>query len=377
MNINILEINLRMKRIVAFITCLCLAVIVGCKSDPSRFVLKGTLQPDDSNGKIYLVYEKGGESIYDTATVSGGHFYFEGNIDAPASAYLFDEQQRRLGLYLAPAKMEFVGNLTEPYRFTLTGSQMNDEYMEYMGKVLPLYKKAEALQKERQNAGNVDVQEQMNVLRQEGNKIDRDFLERPASLYGMVLLERNLGNLSLEEIERYFNSYGEEGRNSSLGQKVEAYIQRAKRLQPGQPAPALEATDIDGKPFRLGECRGNYVILDFWASWCVPCRAGNPHLIELWNKYHEKGLEIVCIANDDNSLDQWHKAIEKDGIGMFRHLLRGLKRKGNDYDRSNDLSQEYNVHFLPTKYLIDSDGKIVGKMSTEEITAKLTEVFGF
>lgn len=365
-----------MKRIILFI-CIGGCVSGSCQSDPTRFVLNGTFRPDDDVKTVYLRYEKDGKQIYDTATVSGSHFRFEGNIDAPASATLFDEQQRRMELYLTPAKMEFAGSLAEPYQFTLTGSPMNDEYMEYMDKVLPLYKKAEVLQKEMQNAGNSDARKQLESLGQQVNEIEREFIACPASRYGIVLLERKLANLSLEEIEHYFDSYTEEVRNSSPGWKVDAEIQRAKRLLPGQPAPELVGTDIDGKPFRLSELQGKYVILDFWASWCAPCRASNPHLIGLWNKYHEKGLEIVCVADDDGSRDAWRNAIEKDGVGMFHHLLRGLKSNGNGFDRSNDLSLIYNVHSLPTKFLIDSNGKIVGKVSTEEITTKLAEVFGF
>lgn len=366
--------NLRMKKIWGFILCLGAFIAVGCESDPTRFVLKGTLNPDDSNGKIYLRYAQGEEWVYDTATVSNGHFRFEGHVDAPVAAYLSDGQRREaIALYLTPATMEFSGTLSEPYRFTLTGSPMNDEYLEYVEKVLPLYKKGEALQQEMQKGG--DAHKRLEALKQELLGIDREFIERPGSLYGVEVLKKYLGSFSPEQAEKYFNSYAEEGRKSSPGQEVAAEIQRAKRLLPGQPAPELVTADIDGKPFRLSDLRGKYIILDFWASWCVPCRASNPQLIKLWKKYHDKGLEIVCVADNDSMLDQWHEAIEKDGIGMFRHVLRGLKKKGDDFDRSGDLSKPYNIHSIPTKYLIDADGNIVGKMSTEEITAKLAEVF--
>ena len=83
-----------MKRIILFI-CIGGCVSGSCQSDPTRFVLNGTFRPDDDVKTVYLRYEKDGKQIYDTATVSGSHFRFEGNIDAPASATLFDEQQRR------------------------------------------------------------------------------------------------------------------------------------------------------------------------------------------------------------------------------------------------------------------------------------------
>ena len=138
-------------------------------------------------------------------------------------------------------------------------------------------------------------------------------------------------------------------------------------------------TDIDGKPFRLAGLRGKVVLLDFWASWCAPCRASNPHLKELYAEYKDKGFEIVCIADDDSNLEAWHKAIEKDGIGAFRHVLRGLKWKDGKPDKSADISEHYGIHFLPTKILVGKDGMIVGRYGggeEEQLDAKLAEIFG-
>ena len=123
--------------------------------------------------------------------------------------------------------------------------------------------------------------------------------------------------------------------------------------------------------------KGKYVILDFWASWCVPCRQSFPHVKELYEKYHQKGLEVFCVADNDDSEDAWKKAIEKDGVEMFIHVLCGRE---NDQgmqkpDYSGDISKAYAVHFLPTKYLIDNEGKIVGKFDDVTLDIKLKEIF--
>ncbi len=370
--------NVQMKKIMGFAALLLLVVVGGCQSDdPTHFVLKGTLRPDDGIEQVYLSYEKDGKRICDTATVSGGRFRFEGHIDGAVSARLSNAKRQGMELYLAPARMEFSGSLATPENFTLTNSPMNDEYMEYMKKIMPLYKQAEALQQATRQGNGADVQGQFELLKQEASKIDHEVMSSPTSRYGIVLLDRNLASLSIKEIKAYFDAYSEEVQNSSAGKKVATYLQRAAKLQPGQPAPQLEGTDINGKHFQLSDLKGKYVILDFWASWCRPCRASNPHLIELWNKYHKKGLEIVCVASDDSNEGAWRAAVEKDGIGMFHHLLCGLKQNADgSYDFSADKGKIYNVHYLPTKYLIDAEGKIVGKLDTDEITAKLAKVFG-
>ncbi|HBB06388.1 MAG TPA: thioredoxin, partial [Bacteroides sp.] len=118
---------------------------------------------------------------------------------------------------------------------------------------------------------------------------------------------------------------------------------------------------------------------DFWASWCVPCRKSNPHMKEMYAKWHDKGLEYVYVADNDSNPDNWRKAIKEDGLEAFHHVLRGLKvdrsNGGYKFDHTNDISEKYAIHFLPTKYLIDREGKIVGKFESDELEAKLKEIF--
>lgn len=134
-------------------------------------------------------------------------------------------------------------------------------------------------------------------------------------------------------------------------------------------------TDINEKPISLEDFKGQYILLDFWASWCGPCRAGNPHLISLYKKYHDKGVEFIGIASDDNNIPAWHKAIKKDRVGIWRHILSGNKRKGND------IGDKYAIHTLPTKILIDPTGKIIGRYGADgendaAMDKKFEEIFG-
>lgn len=104
-------------------------------------------------------------------------------------------------------------------------------------------------------------------------------------------------------------------------------------------------------------------MLDFWASWCVPCRKSNPHMIELYNKYKSKGFDVIGIADDDGKVDVWKKAVEQDNVGIWHNVLRGLDwdmiRKNTP--NPNDLDQQYGISSIPTKILIGPDGKILGR----------------
>ncbi|MBD0833379.1 TlpA family protein disulfide reductase, partial [Aestuariibaculum sediminum] len=134
---------------------------------------------------------------------------------------------------------------------------------------------------------------------------------------------------------------------------------------------------------KLADFKGKYLLIDFWASWCVPCRKGNPHLISLYHKYHSKGLEILGVSDDDRAHDKWKNAVEKDGIGIWHHVLRGLEYKEGTYQRINkdkDISDAYNIHSLPTKILVDPNGVIVGRYgggggTDDDMDKDLAEIF--
>ena len=113
----------------------------------------------------------------------------------------------------------------------------------------------------------------------------------------------------------------------------------------------------------------------------VPCRSGNPHLIKLYEKYHTKGVEFIGISDDDSNPKAWHKAVEKDGIGIWHHVLRGLKQTKKGFDKTNDITEGYAVHSIPTKILIDPQGIIVGRYGgvgedDEAMDKMFEEIFG-
>ena len=178
-----------------------------------------------------------------------------------------------------------------------------------------------------------------------------------------------MGDMSYDEIKAIYEKFTPEvRRNSSSCKAIEHEMSMLAKLSKGAPAPDFTTTDINGKPFTLSSLKGKVVILDFWASWCVPCRRSNPHMRELYDTYHAKGLDMVYVADDDSNVEKWKTAVAKDqliGEG-YHHVLRGMKwdrTKGLEgIDHSNDISDKYAIHYLPTKYLLDRNGNIVCKI---------------
>ncbi len=156
-----------------------------------------------------------------------------------------------------------------------------------------------------------------------------------------------------------YNRLGDPIRESYFGQKVYSKFQRIENTSEGKTAPVFSGIDINGKPVSLSDYRGKYVLLDFWASWCIPCRKENPNMIELFKKYHAKGLEIIGISSDEDK-NSWRSAIKNDGIGLWNHILNVPQVKENEIEKDLlTISSQYGVLGLPTKVLVDTKGKII------------------
>ncbi len=128
----------------------------------------------------------------------------------------------------------------------------------------------------------------------------------------------------------------------------------------GALAPDFETTLIDGSSFKLSDLRGKYVLLDFWGSWCPPCRKENPKLAELHQKYSDE-LTIVTVALEKDTLS-WKKAAQKDGFVWKNQIV-----DRNRFVRLSSIARKYDVTEIPVKFLISPDGKLIGKCTFAEV----------
>ena len=212
-------------------------------------------------------------------------------------------------------------------------------------------------------------------LQKERCKLDIEFAKRnlssPFSLevLGFSLI-RPEGQEFYNVIDSVYRSMPEEIQNSKNGKSLRESLFHFKNSSVGQQAPGFEVTDVNNQPLALSSFRGKkYVLLDFWASWCIPCRQDYPFLKQVYENYQSKGLEIILISSDKD-LMKWRAAIKQDGTDNWKHFSL--------QENNSLLETSYSIIGIPLKVLIDRDGKIIARWlggAEEKINDEMRKTF--
>lgn len=378
------------------IAALALTVAANNAFAQANFTINGTVEQGGEGKYIYLLTGSriSDDMIADSALVKNGKFTFTGTMDMNVDSrilvaeYPINMRTRNAkALYIEPAAMQLaISSLDKLADAKLTGSDAQasvDDYNAYMDDVMaPLAKLNDLYYTSRSNGDTATfnrVNREMNELRVKYISKQNTWFEQNPEAY-MTLEQKSImvRDMNPEEVQAFYNSIPEKYKKSPIAKEVAEELAKLNKCAPGAVAMDFTSTDINGKQFTLSSLKGHYVILDFWASWCKPCRASMPHVKALYEKYKDKGLEVVCVASDDGEEAKWRKAVEEDKTELFHHVLSGMKRTANGgYDKSQSISDNYGVHYLPTKYLVDAEGKIVDKVDDKKLEQLLKEAYGF
>jgi peroxiredoxin len=381
-----------MKKIV-FLIALSLSILSCSKVKKGEFLISGEAK-GLPNGKMIFLKTQNDVGLVlnvDSAKVQDGKFELKGKVKEPSmfALYIKDIQQP-VPFIMESGEIVVKIDKDSIWKSKISGTESNDSFQEFNDK-------SNAIQKRMVDYQNKNIQKLMEAQQKKDNlaieslksgyvKIQKemdDYMiqypdENPNSYISLLLVERLFSSqdFKYEKVKKTFENLNEELRNTTKGKAISDKLKTieknmknpaaAEKLNSLKLAPDFSAKSPNGTTISLKESLGKVTIIDFWASWCGPCRKENPNVVALYNEFHSKGLNIIGVSLDDEAT-KWKDAIAKDKLTWNQvSNLKGFE---------DPIATLYDVQQIPTTFVLDSKGNIVAKdLRGDELKAKVQEL---
>ena len=328
-----------MKRIIFGIITL---LVISCNEKPQmEFSLNGTTSGIGNGTTLYLDVEN---NTIDSTKIENNAFVFKSKLSSSPLQVIIrtkDFSQYRF-LWVENKPMTFDATKTDFRNAQITGSETENL--------------------------SFSLSQKIDTLpREEAQKLEIEFVKNnPNSIVSASILSVYSTTWGKEKTKELYEQFSEENKNSKFGEEITKYIELNKEPKIGEQFADFESENQNGKLKKLSNLKGKVVLLEFWASWCGPCREENPNLVKTYEKFNPKGFEIFAVSLDENK-ESWLQAIKKDNLN-WEHVsdLKGDK---------NEASLIYGVNGIPDNFLIAENGEIIGRnLRGEKLNEKLKEI---
>ena len=313
------------------------------------------------NGRLWLCAQTG-ESHTDTlgsVQFKSSRFKLKADVDAPIVAQLLIEGYTGGFTFIAEPGAKYSALLRNGDGAYIRGGKLQDEWHSFVKVSEAKHDRIKAMEERYDSLKNANrfrraslTYDTLRILRQEIKEQTDSFLTRHDDVITAHTYNTNalMAELNAKETRELYERMGPGAKASASARIMQQRLERMEKTSQGKTAPDFTLPDVDGTMVTLSKIPGKIKILDFWASWCGPCRLNNPALKKAYKQYHEKGLEIISVSIDDKQ-DKWVEAVKKDGLPWINvSSLKGSKC---------DVAKLYNVTSVPAIFILDAENHIV------------------
>ncbi len=363
-------------------------VLISCNNlKDNEFLIAGTADGVKNGKKVFVETQtETGFIAKDTAVVENGKFELKGTSETIDLGFIrIEDQSISLPIILEEGKISVAIKTDTILNSKIGGTDNNDKFQSFndaskvvVNKKLKFEKanleRITAAKKANDTVTVNQIMKEYGKFQEDLNKVSKNFIKNNPDAYLSVLLLENFlmrQYLTAEEITSYFAKIDKSLLNTKSAKNIKKVLDAIKndpaaKVEVGGKAPDFSAKNPEGKQISLKESMGKVTIIDFWASWCGPCRGENPNVVALYKEMHTKGLNIIGVSLDKDAA-KWKEAIAKDGLVWPQ--ISNLKF----WDEP--IAKQYNVESIPATFILDAKGVIVARdLRGDALKAKVTEL---
>jgi len=364
-----------------FILFAVLVIAVSCAKEP-KFVLTGTIDGAENGTVLLQKIGPEGYSVIDSAVINKGTFKMEGFIEYPQMVVLSLKDKRGgLNFFIENSQINITGNADSLYQASVTGSKTQSEFETYKASFDELNterRKVFDRYREARMAGNEElassIEKEMQAMDEKQLNMNKEFIiNNPGSYVTPTVISdpEMLYYLEADEMESLLGKLDTTLNKVKEIADLKERLVHLKAVAIGQKAPDFTLNDVNGNPVSLYSKLGGttkLLLVDFWASWCGPCRRENPNVVKVWKEYNKKGFDVFGVSLDTDGA-AWKKGIEDDHL-TWTHV--------SELNRFNTIPVKlYAVIAIPANFLLDGNGIILGhNLTGADLEAKVKEILG-